>query len=193
MMRDTMKANIQHLFFALNSKIELIPKPLNLLDLGWDCLSIIGDMVKTENRKIWKSEYYDNYKEKYGFVTIWSMYENMIDDCVRMSVKHPYNVPITIRNYCPVWGYRTEAVVVGKRWLDIWQACDAVVRNARVKNDHWASGSPDHHIYIERLVQPGPTFEKYGYVIEEFLSEDDPEYRIDGDYDESIWYLRTGS
>lgn len=52
--KEEMKNDIQPLFSALNSTIELSPAPLNLLDLGWDCLNIIGEMVKEENREKWR-------------------------------------------------------------------------------------------------------------------------------------------
>lgn len=185
--KEEMKIDIRPLFSALNSTIELSPAPLNLLDLGWDCLNIIGEMVKEENREEWRYWYYDNCKERFGFVTYWAISE-MRNECKRMSEKHPYNIPMTIRNYNPVWGYRTEVVVVGKRWLDIWQACDALIRNAINKD-----GEGDHHIFIEFIVQPGDT---HGYEIDEFFASDDPEYiryYEDDECDKDTWYLITGS
>ena len=184
--RKEIKIDIRPLFFALNSKIEL-SAPLNLLDLESDCLDIIGEMVKEDNRETWRYKYYNDCKERYGFVTYWAMSE-MRKECKRMSDKHPYNIPMTIRNYNPVWRYRTEVVVVGKRWLDIWQACDALVRNAVNKD-----GEGDHHIFIEFIVQPD---DGNGYELENFFAHDDPEYirYCEGDeIDDDIWYLITGS
>ena len=181
--------NIEPFFTALNSTIELEQEPLHLLNLGIDCLNIIGEMVAKDNRDRWidwSYKYYKRVKKKCGFVTDWSLFDEM--DYTKMCDKHPYNIPMTIRNFCVAWGYRAEVVVVGERWLDIWQACDALIRNSKNKD-----GEGDHHRFIERLVRPGhETFEQY--TIEEFLHEDDSEYNgSDGEYDEDIWYLINGS
>ena len=188
-MKTSMKIDIRQFFAMLNSTIELEPEPLHLLSLGQDCLNLIGEMVVKDNRERWldwSCEYHKRIKEKYGFVTVWSLFDEM--DYTRMYDKHPYNIPMTIRNYSTAWGYRTEVVVVGKRWLDIWQACDALIRNAKNKD-----GQHDHHRFIERLVRPtDETF--YQYTIGEFLNEDDSDYiESDGEYDEDTWYLINGS
>lgn len=187
-MKTSMKIDIRQFFTMLNSTIELEPEPLHLLSLGRDCLNLIGEMVVKDNGERWLDWSYKHYKhvkEKYGFVTDWSLFDVM--DYTRMGDKHPYDIPMTIRNYSPVWGYRTEVVVVGKRWLDIWQACDALIRNAKTDD-----GEHDHHRFIESLVRPGhETFEQH--AIEEFLNSDDDSYRSDGEYDEDTWYLINGS
>ena len=187
--KRALKRDILPFFTMLNSTIELETEPLHLLSLGRDCLNVIGKMVVNDNRKRWRDwsyKYYTRVKEKYGFATDWSLFVEQ--DYTRMSDKHPYNIPMKIRNYCVAWGYRTEVVVVGKRWLDIWQACDALIRNTLDKYGHH-----DHHRFIERLVRPRhKTFEQYD--IGEFLREDDPENNgNDGEYDENIWYLINGS
>ena len=189
MMKTSIKIDIRQFFAMLNSTIELESEPLHLLSLGQDCLDLIGEMVVQDNKEKWLNwsyEYYKRIKDNNGFVTDWSLFDEM--DYTRMSDKHPYDIPMTIRNYCTAWGYRTEVVVVGKRWLDIWQACDALIRNAKNYD-----GENDHHRFIERLVRPGhETFHQY--AIGEFLNEDDSDYNdSDGGYDENTWYLINGS
>jgi len=176
-------------FTALNSTIELEDEPLHLLNIGHDCLSLIGEMVVKDNKKRWLKwsyKYYGRVKKKCGFVTDWSLFDVM--DFTQMQEEHDYNIPMTIRNYCTAWGYHTDVVVVGRRWLDIWQACDALIRNTKDKD-----GDLDHHSFIERLVRPGhESFEQY--AVREFLEEDDPDYNgSDGEYDENTWYLINGS
>jgi len=87
-------------------------------------------------------DYFSAYGDSCGFRTVWSM----LEDGIRMENEHPFKLPMTIRNRCEAWGYNTEVQVIGKRWADIWQACDAAIRNA--KN---SDGDPDHHIFIEDL------------------------------------------
>ena len=183
------EAGLAKLLMALNSTIELEDEPLHLLSIGHDCLSLIGEMVMADNKKRWLKwsyKYYGHVKKKCGFVTDWSLFDEM--DFTQMDEEHHYNIPMTIRNYCPVWGYRTDVVVVGRRWLDIWQACDALIRNTKDKY-----GEGDHHRFIERLVRPGhESFEQY--AVREFLEEDDSDYNgSDGEYDENTWYLINGS
>jgi len=87
-------------------------------------------------------DYFQSYGDACGFRTVWSM----LEDGIKMDNNHPFKLPMTIRNRCEVWGYNTEVAVIGTRWADIWQACDAAIRNAK-NND----GHSDHHIYIEDL------------------------------------------
>lgn len=183
------EVGLKKFFTALNSTIELEDEPLHLLNIGHDCLSLIGEMVLADNKKRWLKwsyKYYGRVKKKCGFVTDWSLFDVM--DFTQMQEEHDYNIPMTIRNYCTAWGYRTDVVVVGRRWLDIWQACDALIRNTKDKN-----GEYDHHRFIERLVRPGhESFEQY--AVREFLEEGDPDYDgSDGEYDENTWYLINGS
>ena len=211
-MKLMIRNNIKPLFSMLNSHIELVSKP-NLMNLGHDCLNIIGKMVMKDNEEriqAWEYKYFRRIKRKYGFVTEWSMSDEN-GDSVRMTEKHQYDLPMTIRNYCTAWGYRTEVIVTGSTWLDIWQACDSVIRNAKTKD-----GDEDHHIYIENLVKPNDeSFDSVvgGYFIREFLNiefEDDAkiihhyEKTIsndeceDGEWDDdkfggNIWYVITGS
>lgn len=44
--------NIEPFFTALNSTIELEQEPLHLLNLGIDCLNIIGEMVAKDNQRL---------------------------------------------------------------------------------------------------------------------------------------------
>jgi hypothetical protein len=183
------EAGLIKFFTALNSTIELEDEPLHLLNIGHDCLSLIGEMVVENNKKRWLKwsyKYYGRVKKKCGFVTDWSLFDVM--DFTQMQEEHDYNIPMTIRNYCTAWGYRTDVVVVGRRWLDIWQACDALIRNTKDKD-----GDLDHHRFIERLVRPGhESFDQY--AVREFLEEDDSDYNgSDGEYDENTWYLINGS
>ena len=185
---------------------DVYTEPLNLLDLTKDCLNVIGEMVKEDNRERWHAivcrtysypwGYYDACKKRYGFVTCWAMSE-MMHECKRMCEKHPYKIPMTIRNYSTVWRYRTEVIVVGERWLDIWQACDALIRNAVDKR-----GDSDHRRFIEFIVQPDATNgQSNGYPLEQFFACDDPEYiRYSNSVDEddndimvydNIWYVIT--
>lgn len=189
-MKQAMKNNIVPLFSALNSHIELLPEPLNLMNLGFDCLNIIGNMVIKNNIKRWKKwkkKYFGNMKKKMGFVTEWHMFDVM--DFTLIHEEHPYDIPMTIRNYNTSLGYRTEAVVVGFTWLDIWQACDSVIRNAKDSD-----GDEDERKCIESLVKLDSSFDRNDLSI--FLDTDDEDdtamfINITENIDVgNIWYLK---
>ena len=103
-----------------------------------------------EDQFIKDMDYHDNFGDKAGFVTRWSIYSD--NDPIfgvqyngKMNEKSPFVPGTVITNLCSVWGYNTSAVVGGKGlWCDVWLACDSVIRNA-VDSD----GNPDHHIFVE--------------------------------------------
>ena len=80
------------------------------MNLGHDCLNIIGKMVMKDNEEriqAWEYKYFRRIKRKYGFVTEWSMRDENGDRSARMTEKHQYDLPMTIWNYCTACGYRT--------------------------------------------------------------------------------------
>lgn len=185
-LKQTMKTDIRLLFKALNSHVELIPKPINLLDIGFDCLNIIGEMVKRNNIEEFKIRHYISCKEENFFITYWEV-EEVTEKCIKLSEEHPYILPIIIRNYSVDLGFKSEVVVIRDTWLDIWHACDSVIRNSKNKE-----GVNDNRICIKGLAQPGKYFRKFKVHMSDFLDEDDDEYDeyyIDGEYDPKIWYL----
>ena len=103
-------------------------------------------MTQTDAEFMKEMDYFDTYGAGCGFETPWSIY----DENIQMGDNHPFQTPMTIQNKCDVWGYDASAVCTGKKWGDIWQACDAVIRNS-VDSD----GNKDHHIFIEDLEAQG--------------------------------------
>jgi hypothetical protein len=96
-------------------------------------------MKKTFEQEL---NYFRSYKEENKFVAVWSVF----DEGIEFDKPHGVKTPMVIRNKCDFWGYDTTAVCTGKTWGDIYQACDAVIRNA-VDSE----GKLDFHIYIENL------------------------------------------
>lgn len=97
-----------------------------------------GDYMNNQFDK--DMDYFNRIADTNGFETRWSIYsDDETFGFTRMNEKSPFSAGTVIRNRCDVWGYDTSATVGGNgSWVDVWQACDKVIKEAN-----------DHHIYIE--------------------------------------------
>ena len=96
-----------------------------------------GDFMDDQFMK--DMDYFTRIGDANQFETRWSIYSDSEYGFTRMNEQSPFTAGTVIRNRCSVWGYDTSAVVGGNgSWVDVWQACDKVIRDA-----------DDHHIFVE--------------------------------------------
>lgn len=106
--------------------------------------TVVEPLDEKDNEQMGKLiDYYRIYEDAREFESTWSMWKDPTgkEERVWMEKDHPYAEGCVIE-YSPMFGKTIKVAIEGSMWIDVWNACDKLIR---------MSGSDNHHTFIEDL------------------------------------------